>query len=202
MNLFCSWADDEFPEAEQIQKHLEVCSYDEYDDFKPRHPLPKEKVLPSLSHSETALFHSIYSYPPWATESSQRRQLLQLWCGCVCKWSCGGPQDLRYEQHRSRSHCDRYSSNQPLHKFSLLFRSNFCCNIFIIDILYYYFIFTLLLWIWNYYYLVEEVDGNAIKNKFLSRKKSTLTFEHTHVTTNKFPGSTCIQLISTLNDKK
>jgi len=36
---------------------------------------------------------------------------------------------------------------------------------------------------------VDEVDANAIKNKFLSRKKSTLAaFEHTHVTTNKFPG--------------
>lgn len=35
---------------------------------------------------------------------------------------------------------------------------------------------------------VEEVDPNSIKNKFLSRKKSTLAFEHTHVTTNKFPG--------------
>lgn len=38
-------------EAEQIQKHLEVCSYDEYDDFKPRHPLPKEKVLLPFSPS-------------------------------------------------------------------------------------------------------------------------------------------------------
>ena len=33
------------------------------------------------------------------------------------------------------------------------------------------------------------MDPNSIKNKFLSRKKSTLAFEHTHVTTNKFPGA-------------
>lgn len=26
-----------------IQKHLEIASYDEYDDFAPRHPLPREK---------------------------------------------------------------------------------------------------------------------------------------------------------------
>lgn len=28
---------------QQIFKHLEISSYDEYDDFMPRHPLPKEK---------------------------------------------------------------------------------------------------------------------------------------------------------------
>jgi hypothetical protein len=27
-----------------IQKHLEIASYDEYDDFAPRHPLPREKT--------------------------------------------------------------------------------------------------------------------------------------------------------------
>ena len=36
-----NYSDEEFPESEQIQKQFEICSYDEYDDFKPRHPLPK-----------------------------------------------------------------------------------------------------------------------------------------------------------------
>jgi hypothetical protein len=27
-----------------IEKHLEIASYDEYDDFTPRHPLPKDRT--------------------------------------------------------------------------------------------------------------------------------------------------------------
>ncbi|RYH04916.1 hypothetical protein EON65_46110 [archaeon] len=33
----------EDPESMTIFKHLEKCSYDEYDDFQPRHPLPKDR---------------------------------------------------------------------------------------------------------------------------------------------------------------
>lgn len=33
----------EDPESMTIFKHLEKCSYDEYDDFQPRHPAPKER---------------------------------------------------------------------------------------------------------------------------------------------------------------
>lgn len=35
--------DDEITDM-VIQKHLEIASYDEYDDFTPRHPLPKDKT--------------------------------------------------------------------------------------------------------------------------------------------------------------
>lgn len=36
--------EDEDEEAQQVFKHLEIMSYDEYDDFNPRHPKPREKV--------------------------------------------------------------------------------------------------------------------------------------------------------------
>lgn len=36
--------DDEDEEAQQVFKHLEIISFDEYDDFNPRHPKPREKV--------------------------------------------------------------------------------------------------------------------------------------------------------------
>lgn len=36
--------EDEDEEAQQVFKHLEVMSFDEYDDFNPRHPKPREKV--------------------------------------------------------------------------------------------------------------------------------------------------------------
>lgn len=29
---------------QEIFKHLEICSYDEYDDFNPRHPMPKDRA--------------------------------------------------------------------------------------------------------------------------------------------------------------
>ena len=46
-----------------IQKHLEIASYDEYDDFAPRHPLPREK-----SHRRgNSLFNSDVEYA--ATEA-------------------------------------------------------------------------------------------------------------------------------------
>lgn len=31
-------------ESQEIFKHLEICSYDEYDDFNPRHPKPRDKA--------------------------------------------------------------------------------------------------------------------------------------------------------------
>lgn len=40
-------SDDEAADAEENQeifKHLEICSYDEYDDFNPRHPKPRDKA--------------------------------------------------------------------------------------------------------------------------------------------------------------
>lgn len=36
-------ADDVDVESQQIFKQLEISSYDEYDDFNPRHPMPKER---------------------------------------------------------------------------------------------------------------------------------------------------------------
>lgn len=36
--------DDENEAEERILKHIEVASYDEYDDFNPRHPLPRDKT--------------------------------------------------------------------------------------------------------------------------------------------------------------
>jgi len=30
--------------SQEIFKHLEICSYDEYDDFNPRHPKPRDKA--------------------------------------------------------------------------------------------------------------------------------------------------------------
>lgn len=36
--------DEPLQEDEKIQKYLEVLSYDEYDDFNPRHPQPKDKT--------------------------------------------------------------------------------------------------------------------------------------------------------------
>jgi hypothetical protein len=36
--------EEEDEDAQQVFKHLEIMSYDEYDDFNPRHPKPREKV--------------------------------------------------------------------------------------------------------------------------------------------------------------
>eukprot|EP01036_Dinobryon_divergens_P030979 gene30979-40309_t len=107
--------DEEFPESEQIQKQFEICSYDEYDDFKPRHPLPKNH---------------------------------------------------RRGNSYFNSDVEAYA-NDAIVGFDM---SNIAAAATALN--------------------VEEVDPNSIKNKFLSRKKSTLAFEHTHVTTNKFPGKT------------
>mmetsp|Transcript_25887 Transcript_25887/g.35618 ORF Transcript_25887/g.35618 Transcript_25887/m.35618 type:complete len:259 (+) Transcript_25887:1669-2445(+) len=113
--------DEEFTESEQIQKHLEVCSYDEYDDFQPRHPLPKEK-------------------------------------------------NHRRGDSYFNSDVDMYA-NEAVVGMKAFDMQNIAAAATALN--------------------VEEVDANAIKNKFLSRKKSTLAaFEHTHVTTNKFPGKT------------
>ena len=66
-----NYSDEEFPESEQIQKQFEICSYDEYDDFKPRHPLPKvEWLSPNYIHItinqlpllHIDLFHSVQNH--------------------------------------------------------------------------------------------------------------------------------------------
>ena len=36
--------EEEQMEDQEIYKHLEIASYDEYDDFNPRHPMPREKA--------------------------------------------------------------------------------------------------------------------------------------------------------------
>jgi hypothetical protein len=58
-NVF--FVDPSVDDGGDIHKHLEISSYDEYDDFAPRHPLPKEKGK-RLRHSITCVIVKNVAY--------------------------------------------------------------------------------------------------------------------------------------------